>query len=145
MLEWLKSNVVTVALLLLAAWVLAGRFGWFQAPIKDDPTSPIRHFSSATWESEVLAVKQPVLVDFWAPWCPPCRSQGPIVSDLAKQVSATAIVGKLDVDKNQDVAARYGISGIPALLIFRHGQVVRSFTGLTSGETLRQALEAAAH
>jgi thioredoxin 1 len=137
---WLKGNIVAVFLAALALYVLSQRFGWFAPDIKDDPSSPLRHFTAATWDKEVLASARPVLVDFWAPWCPPCRSQGPIVSDLAKDVSATALVGKVNVDQEGALAARYGISGIPALLVFKQGRVLRSFTGLTSASTLKQAL-----
>jgi len=141
MMEWMKAKVVTLFLAALALWVLANRLGWLNPPIKDDPTSPMRHFTAARWEQEVLASTKPVLVDFWAAWCPPCRSQGPIVSELAKQVSATALVGKVDVGKEGALAARYGISGIPALLVFKRGKVVKQFTGLTAASDLKRALD----
>jgi thioredoxin 1 len=138
--EWVKTNLGIVFLVLLAASIMVSRLGWFQSAPPDDPTAPLRHFTAATWQAEVLQSSKPVLVDFWATWCPPCRAQGPIVSELSKAVSGTALVGKVDVDKEGELAGRYGISGIPALLIFSKGQVVRSFVGLTSEDTLRQAL-----
>jgi thioredoxin 1 len=141
---WLKDNIITVFLGILALYMLSQRFGWFAGEIKDDPTSPMRHFNTAGWDKEVLASDKPVLVDFWAPWCAPCRSQGPIVSDLAKELSATALVGKVDVDKEPALAQRYGIHGIPALMVFKDGKVVKSFTGLTLGSTLKKALAEAA-
>lgn len=141
MLEWLKQNAMTVFLALLAFYVLSNRFGWFQKPMVDDPSSPMRHFTAANWKAQVLDSDKPVLVDFWASWCPPCRAQGPIVSELAKQVSATAVVGKVNVELEGDLAARYGISGIPALLVFKRGQVVKQFSGLTSAAELKRALD----
>lgn len=144
MLEWLKQNVVTVFLGALVLWMLSQRLGWFQSPEVDDPSSPLRHFTAATWNAEVLQSDKPVLVDFWASWCMPCRAQGPIVSGLAKELSGTAVVGKLDVEAQGALAAKYGISGIPSLLIFRKGRVVEQFTGVTSAGTLKSALEKAA-
>jgi len=143
-LEWLKANFGTVFLILLVAYVLYSRFGLFQTVAPEDPTAPLKHFTAATWRAEVLQSRKPVLVDFWAPWCPPCRAQGPIVSELSKAVSGMALVGKVDVDKESELAGRYGISGIPALLVFKNGRMVNSFTGLTPGDTLRKALEDAA-
>lgn len=144
MLEWLKANAMTVFLAVLALWLVAKAQGWFAPPMVDDPSSPIKHFTGATWADQVMKADKPVLVDFWAAWCAPCRAQGPIVSDLAKEVSATAVVGKLDVETEGQLASDYGISGIPALLIFRHGKVVKRFVGVTSGATLKKALEEAA-
>jgi thioredoxin 1 len=144
MLVWLKANAMTIFLAVLALWVLAKAQGWFAPPLADDPSSPLRRFDGATWQREVLGSDKPVLVDFWAAWCGPCRVQGPIVSELAKQVSGTAVVGKLDVTHEGQLASDYGISGIPALLIFRHGKVVKRFVGVTSGSTLKAALDEAA-
>ena len=143
MIEWLKAHAMTLFLAALALWVLANRMGWFYSEPPDDPTAPVRHFTAATWEREVLEAKLPVLVDFWAPWCPPCRSQGPIVAALAKQVSGTALVGKVDVDQEGALAGRYGINGIPALLVFSRGKVVKQFSGLTMAGDLKQALDQA--
>ncbi len=141
---WLKTNAMTLFLAVLALWLVAKAQGWFSAPVADDPSSPLKQFTGASWASEVLGSEKPVLVDFWAAWCGPCRTQGPIVSELAKQVSATAVVGKLDVTHEGQLASDYGISGIPALLIFRHGKVVKRFVGVTSGATLKAALDEAA-
>jgi thioredoxin 1 len=140
LLEWLKTNWVMVLLAGALLWLAGSRLWWLVAPIKEDPNSPVKHFTSADWNQEVLQAKKPVLVDFWAAWCPPCRAQGPIIEELAKQVSGTAVVGKLDVDKNQEIAGAYGVSGIPSLLIFKKGKVAQRFTGLTSADELKKAL-----
>lgn len=143
MLEWFKANAVTVFLAVLALWLVAKAQGWFTPPVADDPSSPIKTFTGATWDAEVIKADKPVLVDFWAAWCAPCRVQGPIVSELAKQVSGTAVVGKLDVETEGQLASDYSISGIPALLVFHKGKVVKRFVGVTSAEKLKAALEEA--
>lgn len=89
-----------------------------------------------TFDAEVLQSDKPVLVDFWAPWCGPCRMQGPIVEDVAKEMEGQAKVAKLNVDENPMKAQQYGIMSIPTLIIFHKGQAVRQFVGVQSKETL---------
>src|SRR5439155_2679096 len=84
------------------------------------------------WKREVLESAEPVLVDFWAPWCPPCRTMNPTIEALARDFK----VCKVNIDKNQPLAARYNVSSIPALLVFKGGQIVASHVGLTSEEVL---------
>jgi len=85
-----------------------------------------------------------VLVDFWAPWCGPCRAQGPIVEKVAEQVGAKAIVAKVNVDENQATTERFGVSGIPTLIVFKDGKPVQRFVGVQNLETLVQAIGSAA-
>jgi thioredoxin 1 len=88
------------------------------------------------WKKEVLQSTEPVLVDFWAAWCPPCRAMKPVVEALARDYKVCTV----NVDTNQDLAAHYGISSIPALLIFKGGSVVARHVGVTPEGTLRSEL-----
>ncbi len=98
-------------------------------PLDHAATGPVLHTQSSSFQADVLDAKVPVLVDFWAAWCGPCRSIAPLLEPLARHFEGRAKVVKLDVDANPDIASRYGIRGIPALLVFKGGKVVDQIVG----------------
>ena len=97
-------------------------------------------FTAENWQKEVLESNVPVLVDFWAPWCVPCRHLLPIISNLADQFVGKAKIGKLNIDDAQDLASRYRISGIPHLLIFQGGVEKQRYAGLQQANVLATEL-----
>ncbi len=99
--------------------------------------------SDQTFAEDVLAAGHPVLVDFWAGWCAPCRMLGPIVHEIAREYAGRLKVAKVDVDENPGLAARYHIRNIPTLLLFRDGQVVRRIFGYMPKADLKRQIEAA--
>ena len=99
-----------------------------------------REFTDANFQSEVLDSDQPVLVDFWAAWCGPCRVVGPTIEELAQDYDGTVKVGKLNVDENPQAARDYGINSIPSVLLFQDGKVVETLVGVQPKQRYEQAL-----
>lgn len=98
--------------------------------------------TDSNFEQEVLNSENPVLVDFWAEWCGPCRMIGPVVEELAGEYEGKAKVGKVNVDFNPEVSIKYGIRSIPALLIFKNGEVVDQIVGAVPKPHLTKQLDA---
>ena len=94
----------------------------------------MRHFDGPTFEADVLQASEPVVVDFYADWCGPCRMMTPAVEQLADELVGKVVIGKLDVDINQEIAIRYGIMGIPTLGLFREGKLVDRMIGYPGGK-----------
>ena len=104
----------------------------------------LREFTDANFQSEVLESDQPVLVDFWAAWCAPCRAVGPTIEELAKQFDGTVKVGKLNIDENPQAPSGFNIHSIPAVVLFKDGKVVETLVGVQSKDKYERALQRSA-
>jgi thioredoxin 1 len=100
-------------------------------------------FDDSNFDTEVLQSSEPVLVDFWAPWCGPCRMIAPVVEELAGENAGSIKIGKLNVDEAPGAAQNYGVSSIPTLMVFKNGEVVERLVGVQPKSKLQQALDAA--
>ncbi|WP_346880656.1 thioredoxin [uncultured Algibacter sp.] len=97
--------------------------------------------TDATFEETVLKSDKPVLVDFWAAWCGPCRMVGPIIDQISEEYDGKAVIGKIDVDANQEFAAKYGVRNIPTVLLFHNGEVVGKQVGVSAKNAYTDAID----
>jgi len=101
----------------------------------------VKEFNDQNFETEVLKSATPVLVDFWAEWCMPCRMLAPTIDKIAKDYAGKVKVGKVDTDSNRDVSIKYGINAIPTVILFKNGQVAQKFVGLRQEKDFKEVLD----
>jgi len=106
----------------------------------DGESSPVT-VTDDTFDELVKGTDKPVLVDLWAPWCAPCRTQGPIIDDLAGEYAGRAVIAKLNVDENKTVPARYKVRGIPTILVFNGNELQNTLVGLQNRTVLKKTID----
>ena len=100
-------------------------------------------FTDANFDKEVLQSSQPVLVDFWADWCMPCKALAPVIDELATEYAGRVKVGKLDIEANGETPVKFNVQAIPTIMVYKRGQVAQKFVGLTNKKDFQAALAGA--
>ncbi len=99
------------------------------------------NITDSNFKTQVLENRGPVVVDFWAPWCGPCRTVSPIIDELAKEFAGKVRIGKINVDENSQIAGEYGVMSIPSVIFFKDGQPIRTMVGAQSKESYKAEIE----
>ena len=120
---------------------MAGEMVKEVVPAAEKVQEAVQEVSDANFEQVVLKAEQPVMVDFWATWCGPCKALSPVVDEVAKSYNGKLKVFKMDVDRNNATPMRYGVRGIPTLLIFKDGKVAEQIVGYVPKDTIQKALD----
>ena len=102
----------------------------------------VKEFTDSNFDTEVLNSSEPVLVDFWAEWCMPCRALAPTIDKIANDYAGKVKVGKVDTDSNRDISIKFGINAIPTVILFKDGQVAQKFVGLKQEKDFKAAIDA---
>jgi len=103
--------------------------------------SNVGNVDQGSFETEVINAEKPILVDFWAEWCGPCRTLAPLLDEIAGEVGEKARIVKVNIDQNGDLAAKYGVRGIPTMIFFKSGEAAKTLVGLQSKDEIKKSLE----
>lgn len=141
----MKRSILTLLSLITASSLsLSAAVGIASAQqSSSQPATQVKHLTESSFRTDVLAAKQPVLVDFYAPWCGACKSMDPVLEGLSKSYNGKVAVAKVNIDDNPDLAGKYGVSSIPSIKLFKNGRVVAETLGAVPEARLREKIDRA--
>jgi thioredoxin 1 len=139
-LTWIGGGAALVVALSAATWSITQPRATAAPAATEKAMSNVIHLNTEAFP-KLIAQSKPVIIDFWAPWCGPCRTQGPILDQVSLLVGDRAIVAKVNVDEERQLAAQFGVSSIPTLVVLKDGKVIKQFVGVQQAETLVRAIE----